>query len=155
MTERKNERRGAGNVPAPWVPSELPASTAAPGRSVAKRDRANALPAPWVPAELPASTPAQSKRDRAIAKSTPWVPPPSEAPRNLPAVPEERPAELQPDEYRPAAPAVAQNTAPVIQQTIIVQQVAAPVVYVPWMCGRWNCPLARGYPCRRFFCGWW
>ena len=94
MTERKTagrltifRRLDAGNVPAPWVPPEVPASTAAPGRAVAKRDRTNSLPAPWVPAELPASNDRAgvAKSDRAVAKLKPWVPP-AEAPRNLPAV---------------------------------------------------------------------
>src|SRR5438309_130233 len=97
MTERQKtalsifRRLDAGNVPAPWVPPELPASNAAPGRAVAKVDRTTSPPAPWVPAELPASTAAAAVKtdDRKIGNLTPWVPPElppaSDAPRNLPA----------------------------------------------------------------------
>src|SRR5271168_5194492 len=93
MTERKTKtgplsifsRIDAGNVPAPWVPPEVPASKAAPGRAVATRDRTDSLPAPWVPAELPSTVaPAEKTDDRKVAKLKPWVPP-TEAPRNLPA----------------------------------------------------------------------
>jgi hypothetical protein len=176
MTERKTtgllsifRRLDAGNVPAPWMPPELPASTAAPAS--AKRDRTKSPPAPWVPPELPASnaTPAPAKRDRTIAKLKPWVPP-REAPRNLPAAPERerggpaagdgdssKTADLQRDERRPADPP-AQNTGPAGQTTIIVQQVAAPApVYVPygWGCPRLYCPRHAGRPCFRLFCWWW
>jgi hypothetical protein len=176
MTERKTtdrktglsifRRLDAGNAPAPWVPPELPASTDAP--AAAKRDRTKSLPAPWVPAELPASTdaPAAATRDRKIAKLKPWVPP-QKAPRNLPAaVPEDgdgaktpEPARQPDEQQRPAAPAPAQTTGPAIQQTIIVQQAAAPApVYVPygwWGCPRLLCPHRAGRPCRRWFCWWW
>jgi hypothetical protein len=177
MTERKTSGRltifrrlDAGNVPAPWVPPEVPASTAAPGRAVATRDRTNALPAPWVPAELPASTaaPAAKTDDRKIGKLTPWVPP-AEAPRNLPAVvsdDEDRslvePQKRKKRRKKQRADKLTSETVHAGQTTInIVNQVAAPApVYVSPYWGWWggcphvSCPLRAGRTCWRFFC-WW
>jgi hypothetical protein len=150
-------RTVAGDLPAPWVPPELPASKAP---TVAERDRTKSLPAPWVPPELPASkAPTVAERDPKLLPA-PWVPPPREAPRDLPAVvSEDRNVEppvapRQPAEYLPAE-AVPQNTAPVIQQTIIVQQVVDPApVYVVPGCPRLFCPLRAGRSCWRLSC-WW
>jgi hypothetical protein len=145
------------SLPAPWAPAELPASIDAP----AKRERTNSLPAPWVPAEpaTPNAAPTVPKRDRASAEHKAWTPP-DEAPRNPPAVVADNDAELPaptPGELQPAAPP-AQNAAPIIQQTIIVQQAAAPAtVYVPygWGCPRWSCPRHTGRTCWNILCSWW
>jgi hypothetical protein len=185
MTERKPgllsifRRPDAGNVPAPWVPPE-PAAPGAGGRTksplapwvpaqlpasagepaAAKNNRRKSPPIAWVPAELPASNaaPAALASDRKIAKRKPWVPPP-EAPRDLPADGDRngtKTPELQPGERRPAEPAVTQNTGPAIQQTIIVQQVAAPAqVYVAYGCPRLDCARYSGRMCWRVFCWWW
>jgi hypothetical protein len=185
MTERKPglpsffRRPDAGNVPSPWVPpeppavkhdrtasppaprvpAELPASAAKP--AAAKHDRTTSPLVPWVPAELPASTaaPAALASDRKITKRKPWVPPP-EAPRDLQAAAADgdgtKTPELQPGERRPAEPAPAQNTGPAIQQTIIVQQVAAPApVYVTFGCPRLDCARYAGRICWRVYCWWW
>jgi hypothetical protein len=186
MTERKTKpgplsifrRLDAGNVPAPWVPPELPASSAAPGRAVAKRDRANSPPAPWVPGELPASplpaspstpAPAVTKDDRAVAKLKPWVPPADAPPRNLPAVvpddarlPEPKKQKKKRGKKQRAAE-LTENTGG--GQTIvnIVNQVAAPApVYVsPWWgwggggCPNFSCPRHAGRMCLRVWCWWW
>jgi hypothetical protein len=89
----------AGNVPAPWVPAaELPASKDAPGLD------AGHVPAPWVPAELPATAvPVLKTDDRKLAKLKPWMPPElrgsKDAPRNLPAaVADHLPATMPDDE---------------------------------------------------------
>jgi len=178
MTERKtsgrlsiSRRLDAGNVPAPWVPPELPASTAAPGGAVAKRDRAQSSPpAPWVPAELPASkpVPAVTMRDRKIAKRKPWVP--SElpharnAPRNLPAAADAASSntpELKTGEVLPAGTVatVSENTGGGPTIINIINQVAAPSpVYVSPYWGWWGgcphayCPARVGRTCWRFFC---
>jgi hypothetical protein len=159
-----------GNIPAPWVPPELPAPKAAPGRAVAaKRDRATSPPAPWMPPKLPAAV----KRDRKVAKSKPWVP--SEAPRNLPAAPTHEqggPAVVigdkdgsntpaQTGEVVQVQPAPAQNTGG--PTTIIINnQMAAPapVIYAPWWgwwggCPRAYCPRHAGRSCWNIFCSWW
>lgn len=170
MTERKKTRLAifhkldAGNVPAPWVPAELPAAKDAPGLALAKRDRINALPTPWVPAELPAvnSAPRPAKRDRAIAKRMPWVPP-AAAPRNLPAVSEDggggKSGALQPAAYLPAA---AQNTGgaagPIVVNIVNKVEAPAPVYVAPWWgwwgggCARAFCPHRFGRTCWRFWC---
>jgi hypothetical protein len=176
MTERKTTGRlsifrsiDAANVPAPWVPPEVPASPAAPGRALATRDRADQLPAPWVPAELPAVSdqPAAAKSDRAIAKLKPWVPP-VETPRNLPAVVQEDEDELPAPQKRKKKPAhqametvetVSGNTGHTTIINNIVQQAASPVVYAPWWgwwggCPRAFCPHRAGRTCWRLFCGW-
>jgi hypothetical protein len=175
MTERKTPLRlsitrrvDPGNVPVPWVPPELPASTAAPGGAVAKRDRTKSPPAPWVPGELPESNTAPAAmRDRKIAKRKPWVPP-AEAPRNLPATvggdggganTPELPAELQAGEHRPAEPAGQQTMQAGATVINIVNQVAAPApFYGPWWWGWWGgcprayCPTRAGRTCWRVWC---
>jgi hypothetical protein len=174
MTESKttgrlsiSRRVDPGNVPAPWVPPELPASTAAPGGPVVKRDRTSSPPAPWVPAELPATAPAPV-RDLKIAKRKPWVP--SElphartAPRNLPAadVASSNTPELKTGEVLPVEPLPQQTTQAGPTIINIVNQVAAPApVYGPWWWGWWggcglrSCPHRVGLPCRRFLCWLW
>jgi len=169
-TDRKTllsifRRIDAGNVPAPWVPPELPASTAAP--VAAKRDRTQSLPAilrhidagnvpaPWVPAELPASAvPVAVKPDR--GKLKPWVPA-AEAPRDLPAVAGNGGVSKTPEQAAEQSPvaSVAPGGTTIINN--IVQQVAAPApVYVPWgwgwSCSRRSCPHRVGRPCRRLLC---
>lgn len=178
MTERKTKagplsifrRVDAGNVPAPWVPPELPASKDALGGAVAKRDRSDQLPAPWVPAALPASTrvPAVAKDDGKLAKLKPWAPA-AEAPRNLPAaIPENDDAKLPEPQKRKkrgkrrSGELASQNTGggqPIIN---IVNQVQAPApVYVsPWWgwwggCTNVSCPRHYGRACFRVWCWWW
>jgi hypothetical protein len=145
----------AGGLPAPWVPPDLPAST---GRAIAKPDgRTGELPAPWVPAELP---PAPALESDDLGKLKPWVPPElptaNDAPRNLPV-------NVADDENRtPVEPQMRRRrkkqrhgglTTETVQaggQTTIniVNQVAAPAsVYVaPWW-GWWG-----GYGCPNFSC---
>jgi hypothetical protein len=181
MTDRKTtdrktglsifRRLDAGNVPAPWVPPELPASSAAPGRAVAKVDRTKSPPAPWVPAEPSTDAPAAKTDDRAVAKLKPWMPP-AEAPRELPAA-------IVEDEDETPAPkkrkkkgkrrngevveTISGNTGggqPIIN---IVNQVAAPApVYVsPWWgwwgggCPNASCPRHYGRACFRVWCWHW
>jgi hypothetical protein len=187
MTERKTtpkplaifRRLDAGNVPAPWVPPEVPA-TAARGRAVAKVDRTKSTPAPWVPAELPASmtAPAVKTDDRKLGKLKPWVPP-ADAPRNLsaavsnnlPAVPADEGGSLVEPQKRnkKGARRKGELTSETVhhdgQTTInIVNQVAAPapVVYGPWWgwwggygCLNFSCPRRAGRSCWRLWCGWW
>jgi hypothetical protein len=181
MTEHKTSgwlsifrRIDAGNVPAPWVPPELPSSTSAAGLP-AKLDRTKSPPAPWVPAEPPASSHAPeiaAKSDRAVAKLKPWMPPEApalhDAPRNLPAaVPDaEEKTLVEPQKRKPrkkerAGELTTTETVQAGQTTInIINQVAAaPVVYAPWWgwwghCPRAYCPARAGRTCWRLFC-WW
>ena len=153
----------AGNVPAPWVPPELPGSSAAPGGAVAKRDGSRSLPAPWVPAELPATNSAPAATtDREITKLKPWVPPVA-APRNLPAVSEDggggKTVALEAAEHLPAAP--AQNTGgaagPITINIVNQVEAPAPVYVSPWWgwwggCPRAFCPHRYGRTCWRFWC---
>jgi hypothetical protein len=70
VAERKSllsifRRRRGDNIPAPWVPAELPAAKAAPGS--AKRDpeivKPSPAPGPWVPpASWPKASPAERPR---------------------------------------------------------------------------------------------
>jgi len=164
-------RPDAGNVPAPWVPPEFPASKTAPGRAVVTRDGATAAPAPWVPPEMPASTaaPAAKTDDRTIGKLKPWVPP-ADVPRNLPAVvPDDENGSLvepQKRKKRGKRQSVVEtgsgNTGGGPTIINIVNQVAAPapVVYAPWWgwwggCPNFSCPRRAGRMCWRVFCGWW
>jgi hypothetical protein len=121
MTERKTGGRlaifhklNAGDVPAPWVPPELPASKDATGRALAARDRTTSPPAPWVPPELPVANTATgralAKRDRTASPPAPWVP------AELPAV--SSPAT--------AAPAVAKSDRAVAKLTPWVPPAEAP-----------------------------
>lgn len=182
MTERKTTGRlsifqklDTGDVPAPWVPPDLPAAKDAPGRAVAKRDPAKSPPpAPWVPTELPASNtaPAPAKSDRKVAGLKPWVPS-AEAPRNLPAtvadhhlpatVPDDETPEPKKRKKKRDKQRKGELTAETHQAgptTInIVNQVAAPApVYVsPWWggwggCPRACCPHRAGRTCWRLWC---
>jgi hypothetical protein len=181
MTERKTtdpktglsifRRLDAGNVPGPWVPPELPASNAAPGRAVAKVDRTKSPPAPWVPAELSSTVaPAAKTDDRKLGKLKPWVPP-ADAPRNLPAaVPDDEDRSLVEPQKRKkrGKRRKGELTSETVQaggQTIIniVNQVAAPApVYVsPWWgwwgggCPNFSCPRHAGRMCLRVWCWHW
>jgi hypothetical protein len=194
MTDRKTKTAGplsifhkldAGNVPAPWVPPEVPAAgkvdagkIPAPWMppelpAVGKLDAGN-VPAPWVPPDSAALSAAPAAAvTTEIAKLKPWVPP-AEAPRKLPAVVEDvdetpEPKKRKKKRGKKQVPAAlpTQNTGAAAGPTIIniVNKVEAPApapVYVsPWWgwwgggCPNFSCPRHAGRMCFRVWCWHW